>query len=310
MGTKGYKAFNSDMTCRGFQYEVGKTYTHDGELKMCKRGFHFCKRLTDCFRYYDFHTEGGGHPRICEVEALGKVLDGDDGKLVTDRIRIVRELSWGEVLEAANSGRDNTGRDNSGNRNSGDRNSGDWNSGNWNSGNWNSGDWNSGNRNSGDWNSGNRNSGNWNSGDWNSGDWNSGNRNSGNRNSGNWNMTDFSSGVLCTEEPECLIFDRPSGMTLRQWRQTDAARLMNSVELKTTEWVSESRMSEKEKEAHPESEILGGYLKEYAEPHYAFQEWWDRLDDEEKGIIKAIPNFDAEKWFKITGIDVRGCGNE
>ena len=280
MGTKGYKAFNSDMTCRGFQYEVGKTYTHDGELKMCKRGFHFCKRLTDCFRYYDFHTEGGGHPRICEVEALGKVLDGDDGKLVTDRIRIVRELSWGEVLEAANSGRDNTGRDNSG----------DWNSGNWNSGNWNSGDWNSGNRNSGDWNSGNR--------------------NSGNRNSGNWNMTDFSSGVLCTEEPECLIFDRPSGMTLRQWRQTDAARLMNSVELKTTEWVSESRMSEKEKEAHPESEILGGYLKEYAEPHYAFQEWWDRLDDEEKGIIKAIPNFDAEKWFKITGIDVRGCGNE
>ena len=270
MGTKGYKAFNSDMTCRGFQYEVGKTYTHDGELKMCKRGFHFCKRLTDCFRYYDFHTEGGGHPRICEVEALGKVLDGDDGKLVTDRIRIVRELSWGEVLEAANSGRDNTGRDNSG----------DWNSGNWNSG------------------------------DWNSGDWNSGNRNSGNRNSGNWNMTDFSSGVLCTEEPECLIFDRPSGMTLRQWRQTDAARLMNSVELKTTEWVSESRMSEKEKEAHPESEILGGYLKEYAEPHYAFQEWWDRLDDEEKGIIKAIPNFDAEKWFKITGIDVRGCGNE
>ena len=298
---KGYKAFNQDLTCRNFQYEVGKTYTYDGEIEVCKRGFHFCRRLVDCFRYYDFHTAGGGHPRICEVEALGKVLDDEDGrKSVTDRIRIVRELTWDEVLEIANSGRDNTGYGNTGNCNTNHWNSGNCNSGYSNTGNCNTCDGNTGNRNSGHWNSGDCNSGHWNSGGG-----NSGNHNSGNWNSGDWNITDHSSGVLCTEEPECLIFDRPSGMTLRTWRQTAAAKIMRRIEFKTTEWVLEGRMTEEEKREHPESEILGGYLKKYGSPHYAFREWWDGLSDREKGVIKAIPNFDAGKWLKITGIDVR-----
>ena len=293
MSVKGYKAFDSDLTCRDMQYEVGKEYTHDGDILLCKQGFHFCKQLIACYQYYNFKS------RICEVEALGEVKT-DDTKSVTDHIRIVRELTREEIVALANIGADNTGV----------CNSGDWNSGDWNSGDCNSGDWNSGNRNSGDCNSGNCNSGNRNSGNWNSGDWNSGNRNSGDWNSGDWNITNFSSGVLCTEEPECLIFDKPSGMTLREWRDTKAAYLMGNIRFDTTEWVREERMTDAEKADNPQYEILGGYLKEYPEPHYTFSEWWDALTEDERDIIKAIPNFDADKWYQITGIDLRDDKNE
>ena len=49
---KGYKGFEKDMTCRGFQYEAGKTYTTD-RAELCHSGFHFCEQLADCFDYYD-----------------------------------------------------------------------------------------------------------------------------------------------------------------------------------------------------------------------------------------------------------------
>ena len=147
---KGYKVFNSDWTCRGFQYEVGKTYEHEGEISPCNSGFHFCKRAVDCFNYYPFNSNN----RVAEVEALGEIKT-DGNKSVTNKIKIVRELSWHEVLELVNTGRDNTGKKNTGNYNSGNYNSGNWNSGDWNSGNCNSGDCNSGNYNSGNHNSGN-----------------------------------------------------------------------------------------------------------------------------------------------------------
>ena len=255
---KGYKAFNSDLTCRGMQYEVGKEYTHDGDISLCEQGFHFCEQLTDCYQYYNSKS------RICEVEALGEVKT-DDTKSVTDHIRIVRELTREEIVALANVGVDNTGVCNSGDCSTGNRNTGDRNTGNC---------------------------------------------NTGNRNTGDWNTTNFSSGVLCTEEPECLIFDKPSGMTLREWRETKAAYLMCRIRFDTTEWVSESRMTDAEKADNPQYEILGGYLKEYPEPHYAFSEWWDALTEDERDVIKAIPNFDADKWYQITGIDLRGESDE
>ncbi len=152
-----YKAFNSDLTCRGFQYEVGKEYHHKGELEMCESGFHACERLADCFKYYRFSEQ---ETRVAEVLVWGKVKYEDAGvKLCASNIKVVRELPWSEVSFLCNTG----------NHNSGYGNSGDCNSGNWNSGDRNSGNGNSGNGNSGDWNSGSCNSGNWNSGDWNSG---------------------------------------------------------------------------------------------------------------------------------------------
>ena len=89
----GYKGFAHDMTCRDFQYEVGQTYEMDGEIEPCRRGFHFCPKMADVFNYYN---EKGC--RYAEVEAVGKVL-GHGDKSVTNRLRIVRELTWNEVLE-------------------------------------------------------------------------------------------------------------------------------------------------------------------------------------------------------------------
>ena len=138
---QGYKVFEPDWTCRGFQYAVGETFEKDVVPSYCNRGFHFCKELKDCFNYYPFNPDN----KVAEIEALGEIDTGtDDSKCCTNKIRIVRELTWEEVLKLVNSGNRN-----SGDYNSGDYNSGDYNSGDYNSGNWNSGDYNSGNRNSG-----------------------------------------------------------------------------------------------------------------------------------------------------------------
>lgn len=103
---KGYKVFNEDWTCRDFKYEVGKTYEMEESPQCCDRGFHFCTNLADCFNYYSFNTNN----KVAEVEALGEIdKDNDDTKHCTNKIKIVRELAWGEVLTLCNSGNWNSG---------------------------------------------------------------------------------------------------------------------------------------------------------------------------------------------------------
>ena len=118
---KGYKVFNPDWTCKGMKYEVGKTYEYKGEIELCEAGYHFCRRLTDCFNFYRFDPNN----KVAEIEALGIVHTS--GKSVTDRIRIVRELSWYEVLDLCNAGSFNTGCFNTGDRNAGSFNAGSFN---------------------------------------------------------------------------------------------------------------------------------------------------------------------------------------
>ena len=120
---KGFKGFNQDLTCRGFQYEIGKTYEYDGDIALCSQGFHFCRKLQDVHDFYNLKES-----RICEIKADGKIID-DDKKSVCARISIIRELSREEIAAAVNTGKDNTGLFNSGDRNSGNCNSGDRNSG-------------------------------------------------------------------------------------------------------------------------------------------------------------------------------------
>ncbi len=302
---KGYKVFNSDWTCRDFQYEVGKTFTHKGEIELCGSGFHFCKELKDCFSYYNFDSNN----KVAEILAIGNTITGDD-KSVTDKIKIVKELSWYDVLTMVNIGKDNTGFLNSGNCNSGD----------WNSGNRNSGDWNSGNRNSGNCNSGNRNSGNRNSGDWNSGDCNSGNRNSGNRNSGNrnsgdwnsgdcnsgmFNSCDYSNGLFNTKSPKISLFNKPTKMTFEEFKvkHNEAFNLLYYSKFNLTEWIDICEMSGEEKVKHPEYKTLNGYLKQYSYKE-ACQNVWDNFTKQERNKIKKLPNFDKDIFFDITGIKV------
>lgn len=132
--TKAYKVFNPDWTCRGFVYEVGMSYRHEGKVIPCEAGFHACPQPVDCFSYYSFDPRN----KVAEVELSGHIVEKGD-KLCASDIRIVRELPWHEVLSLCNSGKGNSGYGNSGNKNSGDWNSGDGNSGNWNSGYGNSG---------------------------------------------------------------------------------------------------------------------------------------------------------------------------
>ena len=148
---KGYKVFNPDWTCRGFQYQVGKCYEIPEKPVVCKRGFHFCKNLLDCYEHYRFDENN----KVAEVTAYGDIdIDEYEKKYCTNKIKIEKELNWNEVLNMVNTGKNctgfrNTGDCNTGNCNTGDRNTGDWNTGDWNTGDWNTGDWNTGNWNTG-----------------------------------------------------------------------------------------------------------------------------------------------------------------
>lgn len=121
---KGYKVFNPDWTCRGFQYEVGKIFEEDVKPRCCDRGFHFCEKAADCFSYYSFNSEN----KVAEVVALGEV-DTDGKKSCTNKIQIVREIPWQELLTIVNTGKDCTGFCNTGNRNTGDWNKSSFNTG-------------------------------------------------------------------------------------------------------------------------------------------------------------------------------------
>jgi len=124
---KGFKIFNPDWTCRNYQYEVGKTYRHEGKIELCESGFHFCTNPVDLFNYYDFNPKN----KVAEIEALGEVLSNSksDSKCVTNKIKIIREIKWEEVLRLVNTGHGNSGYGNSGHGNSGHGNSGNEKSG-------------------------------------------------------------------------------------------------------------------------------------------------------------------------------------
>ena len=275
---RGYKVFNPDWTCKGFQYEVGKIFEENVEPSCCDKGFHFCEKASDCFSYYPFNSKN----KVAEIIALGDV-DSDGTKSCTNKIQIVREIPWDEVLHIVNTGKDCTGLCNTGDRNTGDRNTGDRNTGNRNTGNRNTGDWNTGNRNTGDWNTGDR--------------------NTGDRNTGDWNKSSFNNGCFNTIEPKILLFNRPSDMTYREWLNSDARYLLNQIPKDVVEWIYSSDMTEEEKAAYPTHETMGGYLKVLDESECG-QLWWGSLSEYKKNIIKAIPNFDAAIFEQCTGIKI------
>ena len=247
--TKGWKAFDRNLCCRDFQYEVGKTYKRYGDMELCSAGFHFHKDIRNIFDFYAYGS------RVCEVSAVGGYSEG--GKSVTNEITILRELSGIEIDALTNKGRFNSEDRNSGDRNSGDLNSGNRNSGDWNTGNLNFGYRNSGNLNFGDMNSGDRNTGYRNSGDNNSGERNSGNLNSGNHNSGDMNSGDMNSGYLSISSgtSEHMVFDLPTEKEMQSYEWP----IFFNFEL--CDFVEEKDMNEYEKEENSSHETVGGYLK-------------------------------------------------
>ena len=271
---KGFKVFNPDWTCtpgNNFkQYTCPGTFEEDVNVKVYSRGMHFCKNLVDCFKYQSFDPEN----KVAEVIAHGEI-DERDNKCCTNKLEIVREIPWSEVLERVNQGKGCTGNRNTGNRNTG---------------NCNTSDWNTGNRNAGDWNAGNYNTGSCNIGDWNAGD---------------WNYSSFNSGCFNTSEHKILMFDEPSDWTYRDWLNSKAYWILFGMPKDVTTWVYACDMTDGEKAAHPEHVTTGGYLKKLDERNVA-QDYWNSLSENQKQVILSLPNFDKEKFYQCTGIRVDG----
>ena len=91
---KAYKGFNKDLKCRDFQYEVGKEYETQGEIKACENGFHACENPMDVFAYY-----APSDSRYCEVRQSGVVNEGGD-KTVSSKIRVQCEIGLSGIVQA------------------------------------------------------------------------------------------------------------------------------------------------------------------------------------------------------------------
>ena len=172
------------------------------------------------FNYYSFDPNN----KVAEIEAIGEIdFDDTNSKRCTNKIVILKELKWSEVLDMCNTGKGNSGNRNSGNDNSGNRNSG--------------------NRNSGYYNSGNYNSGHYNSGYYNSGDHNSGYCNTNSPKVRMFNHeTEFDFNDEAIVRFRQIVFDCPQSY-------------------KYSDFIDKSKMSEEEIMEHPECETIGGYIK-------------------------------------------------
>lgn len=219
---EGYKVFNPDWTCRNFKYEVGKTYEHDGDIEVCEAGFHFCQKAINCFNYYSFDNKN----KVAKIEAIGLIkTDGD--KSVTNKITIVKEIKWEELLNIVNIG---------------------------------------------------------------------------NCNSGDWNIGDYNSGVFCTDVRKIRMFNKETDLTYEDWMNSEARNILKKNSY-LTKWIRIDDMTEEEEKNNPGYEINNGYLKVFTFEEMC-KNMWDSLTEEEKKIIIEIPNFDADIFKEITGIEV------
>ena len=98
MTTLAYKAFQADFTCRSFQYEVGRTYTHDGKISMCDAGFHACENPLNVLNYYNLCDS-----RFAVVELSGEILKHHEGdsKLCAATLHVRAELSLSDFVKTA-----------------------------------------------------------------------------------------------------------------------------------------------------------------------------------------------------------------
>ncbi|MFA1416139.1 DUF7666 domain-containing protein [Haemophilus influenzae] len=92
-----YKGFKQDWTCRGYQYEVGKTYEHKGNVKACESGFHACEYPLDVLSYYSPAVS-----KFAVVKMSGETSkDSDDTKIASAKITIETEINLPEMIKKA-----------------------------------------------------------------------------------------------------------------------------------------------------------------------------------------------------------------
>lgn len=97
---KGFKGFDKDLKCRGYQYEVGQDFQEEGKIEACSKGFHFCENPFDVFSYYPPSTDNGIN-RYCVVEGGGSIdKDSDDTKIACSKLHISAEIGLKGLVEA------------------------------------------------------------------------------------------------------------------------------------------------------------------------------------------------------------------
>lgn len=306
---KGYKAFESNLTCRGFQYEVGKSYEMEETPIVCERGFHFCRTISETYYFYGTYDS----TRICEVEAYGQIATNDGVKFCTNKIKIVREIT-DDSERRADAGNNSIGYCNAGDGNTGDRNTGALNTGDRNTGSGNAGECNTGSKNTGDYNKGNRNTGNhnigfYNAGSFNVGWYNAGDWNAGSRNAGDWNLGNYNSGCFCARDAKFMMFDKPSNWTYFEWQRSVAHEVLNSCPTSEIKWTYLSHITDEELKNNSKLKAVGGYL-EVVDRNVSRQEWWDGLEEWQREAVLSLPNFDADIFWWCTGIKVKKEGED
>ncbi|MEF2643666.1 MAG: hypothetical protein U0M50_06330 [Paramuribaculum sp.] len=97
---KAYKGFNKDLTCRGFQYKVGKEYKHKGTVSVCNSGFHACESPMEVLSFYPPCDDNGTPRRYCEVEQSGTLDRSEYGKVCSSRLRVIAEIGLDGLIKA------------------------------------------------------------------------------------------------------------------------------------------------------------------------------------------------------------------
>ena len=96
---KGYKGFDKDLKCRGFQYEVGKEYSTDKAVS-CETGFHYCENPMDVLGFYAPCGDTGNLNRFCKVEGSGDFDTSKDDKLCCTRLKVNAEIGLQGLIKA------------------------------------------------------------------------------------------------------------------------------------------------------------------------------------------------------------------
>ncbi|HFD4394931.1 TPA: hypothetical protein ACF3WP_000835 [Pseudomonas aeruginosa] len=92
-----YKGFKQDLTCRDYQFEIGGTYKHEGEVEACSSGFHSCEYPLDVFGYY-----APGESRFAIVKASGQLSrHDDDSKIASATLVVEAEISMPTMISRA-----------------------------------------------------------------------------------------------------------------------------------------------------------------------------------------------------------------
>jgi hypothetical protein len=92
-----YKGFDRNWQCRGYQFAIGETHTHDGEVRACNSGFHACEYPLDVFKYYEPSSAN-----FAIVEQSGKLSrHAEDSKVASSSLTVKASIDLPGIIKAA-----------------------------------------------------------------------------------------------------------------------------------------------------------------------------------------------------------------